>query len=880
MISVLCVDDDSEYLSLEKRSLEEPGVLTVTTALSAPEALKEMETNRFDAVVAGYQMPGMDGIGLLRAVRAAHPGLPFILFTGKGREEVVIEAFNSGADFYLQKNGEPKIRFAQLKDTIIRAVKLGAVWEGFHDSETRYRRLFETAQDGILILDAESGKITDANPFFLTLLGYTRDELLGKKLREIGFIRDKALAEQAYADLKKTGYIRYEDLPLATKDGRVIEAEFVGNAYIVDTKKVIQCNIRDIAGRRRADEAARVSLAKYQVLFESVPLGVTISDKAGNIVESNRMAEHLLGLPKKDQMGRQIDGREWQIIRPDGSPMPADEYASVRSLKENCLVSDVEMGLVKGEGDITWINVTAAPIPLEGYGVAIAYSDITGHKRAEKALRESEERYRTVLENVPDLILVHRNGVILYINPPAAEVMGKTYDELINKQMTDFIVPEYRPLVAQAISRRMEGKNIEPYEIEILTTSGGRRTVAVRGSLIEFAGSPASLNVLTDITDNKQAEAALKKSEDLLKRTGEIARVGGWELDAETHAVTWTEETYHIHEVPVGQMPPLEETINFFHPDDRRKLSDAIRRALTTGEGYDMELRIITATGKQLWTRTVCQPQVVGGKTIRLIGTFQDITERKAAEEAMSTFSDDLERKVTERTSDISDVNLNLMTEIEIRLDAEKHLTKTVGEKELLLREVHHRVKNNLQIIISLLNLQSRYIEDETTLSAFRESQNRIKAMALVHEKLYQSTDISKIDLDNYIRFLGTSLFQFFGMKGKGITLTMDIRDIFLSIDTAIPLGLMINELISNSLKYAFPGGREGDISVTVQRQDHTLTILFKDNGAGIPQDFDWRNAKSLGLRLVISLVEQLEGTIELDRTAGTAFTIVVKEKE
>jgi PAS domain S-box-containing protein len=475
---------------------------------------------------------------------------------------------------------------------------------------------------------------------------------------------------------------------------------------------------------------------------------------------------------------------------------------------------------------------------------------------------------------------VHRNGVILYINPPATEVMGKTYDELINKQMTDFIVPEYRPLVAQAISRRMEGKNIEPYEIEILTTSGGRRTVAVRGSLIEFAGSPASLNVLTDITDNKQAEAALKKSEDLLKRTGEIARVGGWELDAETHAVTWTEETYHIHEVPVGQMPPLEEAINFFHPDDRRKLSGAIRRALTTGEGYDMELRIITATGKQLWTRTVCQPQVVGGKTIRLIGTFQDITERKAAEEAMSTFGEDLERKVTERTSDISDVNLNLMTEIEIRLDAEKHLTKTVGEKELLLREVHHRVKNNLQIIISLLNLQSRYIEDETTLSAFRESQNRIKAMALVHEKLYQSPDISKIDLDNYIRFLGNSLFQFFGMKGKGITLTMDIRDIFLSIDTAIPLGLMINELISNSLKYAFPGGRDGDISVTVQRQDHTLTILFKDNGAGIPQDFDWRNARSLGLRLVISLVEQLSGTIELDRSAGTAFTIVVKEKE
>jgi two-component sensor histidine kinase len=189
-------------------------------------------------------------------------------------------------------------------------------------------------------------------------------------------------------------------------------------------------------------------------------------------------------------------------------------------------------------------------------------------------------------------------------------------------------------------------------------------------------------------------------------------------------------------------------------------------------------------------------------------------------------------------------------------------------------------VKNNLQIIISLLNLQSRYIEDEKISQAIKESQNRVRAMALVHEKLYQSTDIAKIDLDNYIRFLGGSLLQFYGMKGKGIILHTQIQDINVGIDTAIPLGLIINELISNSLKHAFPNGRKGEISIAIYRQDHTLTILFKDNGVGIPEDFDWRNAKSLGLRLVISLVEQLSGTIELDRTAGTRFTIVVKEKE
>jgi PAS domain S-box-containing protein len=213
-----------------------------------------------------------------------------------------------------------------------------------------------------------------------------------------------------------------------------------------------------------------------------------------------------------------------------------------------------------------------------------------------------------------------------------------------------------------------------------------------------------------------------------------------------------------------------------------------------------------------------------------------------------------------------------------------KHMEEVVlaslQEKEILLKEIHHRVKNNLQIVISLLNLQSRYINDEKSAQVIKESQTRIRAMALVHEKLYQSATIAKINLDDYVRFLGNSLFQFYGMNGKGITFTTTISEVSLGINTAIPIGLMVNELISNSLKYAFPAGRRGEISIAIDLKDHLLSIVYKDNGVGIPADFDWRNAKSLGLRLIISLVEQLNGTIELDRTAGTAFMIVVTEKE
>jgi PAS domain S-box-containing protein len=627
MISVLCVDDDSAYLDITKRYLEEPGALTITTALSATEALNLMETNRFDTVVADYSMPVMDGIELLKAVRAGNPSLPFILYTGKGREEVVIEAFNNGADFYLQKSGEPQVQFANLKDTILRAVKLGAVWEGFHDSETRYRRLFETAQDGILILDAESGEITDANPFLLNLIGYSHHEILGKHFWDIGVFKDIDISKNSFLELQKKKYIRYENLPLQTKNGQEIYVEFVSNVYAIDHTNVIQCNIHDITERKKGENALRETKNYLEKLIHYANAPIIVWNPEFRITEFNHAFETLTGMTRDEVIGQPLE-----ILLPN----------------------------------------------------------------------ESREKSNALIRSA------------------------------------------------------LRGKRVEIVEIPIQHVSGN------------------------------------------------------------THIVLWN-------------------SANILNPE---------------------------------------------GNVIATIAQGQDITDRKKMEEELKTFNEDLEYNVVERTSDLTDINIQLMTEIDIRLAAEQHLNKLLNEKEVLIREVHHRIKNNLQIIISLLNLQSRYVNDEKTLAAIRESQNRVKAMALVHEKLYHSEDISKIGLDEYIRFLGNGLFQFYGMKGKGITLKTDIQNISVDINTAIPLGLIINELVSNSLKYAFPGGRKGEISIAIKRENNSLSILFRDNGVGIPQDFDWRNVKSLGLRLVISLVEQLQGTIELDRTTGTVFKIIVKEKK
>jgi PAS domain S-box-containing protein len=216
-------------------------------------------------------------------------------------------------------------------------------------------------------------------------------------------------------------------------------------------------------------------------------------------------------------------------------------------------------------------------------------------------------------------------------------------------------------------------------------------------------------------------------------------------------------------------------------------------------------------------------------------------------------------------------------TDVTARKQAEEQIWASLREKEVLLREIHHRVKNNLQVVSSLLSLQSEQTKDRQTFEAFRESQNRIRSMSLVHEKLYRSPDLTRIDLAEYVPSLATALFRSYGADVRGISLSIQADEVFLGIDRAAPCGLLLNELISNALKHAFPAGRAGEIRITLRPAgDNLLTLVVSDNGVGLPQDLDLHHAGSLGLQLVNTLVSQLDGTITLHRHGGTEFEITL----
>jgi len=225
-------------------------------------------------------------------------------------------------------------------------------------------------------------------------------------------------------------------------------------------------------------------------------------------------------------------------------------------------------------------------------------------------------------------------------------------------------------------------------------------------------------------------------------------------------------------------------------------------------------------------------------------------------------------------------LSLSIARDITERKKMEKELQISLEEKEMLLKEIHHRVKNNLMIISSLLSLQSRYIKDKQILDVFKDSQNRARSMALIHDKLYQSSHLKSIDIGEYIRALANDLFRTYSTDSGRVELNFDIEEVMMDINTMIPLGLILNELLSNCLKHAFPDGQSGKIDIGFHQDGHNYSLTVADNGIGFPPELDYKHTESLGLRLVNILADQIEGEMKLKSDNGTQVSIEFSEKK
>jgi PAS domain S-box-containing protein len=337
-----------------------------------------------------------------------------------------------------------------------------------------------------------------------------------------------------------------------------------------------------------------------------------------------------------------------------------------------------------------------------------------------------------------------------------------------------------------------------------------------------------------DISARKKAEESLKKSEKDYRDLVDNALVGIYKTDFNGRILFANNAMANIFGYnSVEEIKNISITSRYKNSEDRDFF---IKKIKEEGKLEEFEVELLKKSGQPM---NILFSAIQDGETIS--GMIMDITKSKMAED---------------------------------------QIKKSLNEKELLLKEIHHRVKNNLMVISSLLSLQSRYIKDEASKSIFKESQNRARSMALIHELLYRSKDLKRINFGDYIRTLTNELFRMYVSDPSIIKLNMNVEEIMLDINTAIPLGLIVNELVSNSMKHAFPAGISGEIEIDFKSDNGNYYLVVADNGVGFPKDWNFKDSDTLGLRIVNSLTEQIDGVIKLDRTNGTKFSIEFREEK
>ncbi len=434
------------------------------------------------------------------------------------------------------------------------------------------------------------------------------------------------------------------------------------------------------------------------------------------------------------------------------------------------------------------------------------------------------------------LILLDHQYRIVSMNQAGLDSLGYEKHELEGKSVDILLAAQGTR--TSPLARILGQETAKNYDLRLRTKEGGELPVVLSTSLLkdEEGNTVGAVCVAKDITELKKAEEEIRESERRYRTLVETAPDIIFSLFSE--------------EGTISSMNPAFETITdwscdellgrqfvkIVHPDDVPIAVEKFEQALRGETTPAHELRILSKSGQYLVGELIATPEIRNGEVVNVIGFGRDVTERKRAEDQVRA---------------------------------------SLREKEVLLKEIHHRVKNNLQVMSSLLYLQSKNIKDIETLEMFQDSQSRVRSMALVHEKLYQSQDLARIDFAEYVRSLASYLFRSYGVNTNVIRLKINVDDVFLGVDAAIPCGLIVNELVSNSLKHAFPGGRRGEIRIEFYSEDDgQYALMVSDDGVGFPEDLDFRDTGSLGLQLVHTLIEQVGGIIELDRSDGTKFKI------
>lgn len=710
-------------------------------------------------------------------------------------------------------------------------------------SRAKYSDLYDFAPVGYFTLD-KKGRILEANLTGAGLLGIERGHLIKKPLsRYIG----KDNQDLFYLHHRKA-FDTEERQTCEIKMRRKNETEFYAQIESIAVKDIdgnfSQCRtvITDITARKRYMEELIESENRFRTLFEQAGVGVAqVISRTGQFVKINKRYCDIVGY-SRDEMEK-LTFQE--ITHPDD--LQADLNNMQLLIKGK--ISEFSMGkrYFHKNGSIVWVNLTVSPMWRAGetpyYHIAVV-EDITARKKAEESLYRIEWLLKKSLK-------------------PRTSQNGQPYGTLAELNTSRVLL--------DALTEDMIADIASDY-LDLLDTSA---------AVYEKNGDYA-LGIFSSgwcrFLDN--ASRSLCKTSDNSKALAS----GKWHC----HESCWTEASkvaiessqpvdiecrggIRLYAVPIRAGSKIVGSINFGYGDPPRDHG----KLLEIAERYSVSVDELTEYAKAYESRPPFIIDIAKKRLITSANLIGEIVERKRAEHDLQKAKNDLEMRVKERTGELSSTVDQLQKEITERRKAEELVKKSLKEKELLLREIHHRVKNNMTVISSLLSLQANTVNDTRFSDMLNDSIGRLKTMARIHEKLYKSDDLSKINFSDYISDMADSMYMSYGLSPRKVKLIKDIDRITVGVDIANPCGLIVNELLSNSLKHAFPESRSGEIRISLHTNDEDeVELTVGDNGIGMPDDLNFRETGSLGLNLVNTLVKQLKGTIELHREQGTGFLI------
>jgi PAS domain S-box-containing protein len=700
------------------------------------------------------------------------------------------------------------------------------------------QNIIQSSMDIIVASDSQ-GRITEFNNAAQKAFGYTREEVIGKEtlmlyasaeekkrvdkgLRTWGFFSDEIINRRKNGQM----FICFLNLSeMLNHDGI-----FIGRVGVS----------RDVTEQKRQQDKLKKSEEQYREIFENTSDLIYCTTENGRFEYVNQSWLRTLGYNTSDVDGLSIE----DLIHPHY----LEKYLNTLSaaILEKSTSASIEVPMVKKDNKLVIVEGTInirreanAKTRLIG-----TFRDISQEKLAAEKVKLSEERYRNVYnQDFLGICILDIFGRIQQANYKMFRILEVEEQDCQQCNIIDFVHPEDRP---QAIALNQDFLNLRLFqttrEIRLVSKTGkevfGKQSLQL---VLDEHGNPDYfLMLFEDNTEIKKANEELLRQNAKFKSLFESSSQSIIVINHMRELVSFNEQFSQsffriIGLKPIGKLNLERLARRYLTKDEVNLLLDYHEKAMQ-GQPQHFEKRFSIAGDMAIWVDLYLDPVIVPGRNISEVSYIvHDITEKKIIEE---------------------------------------RIKQSLLEKEILLKEVHHRVKNNLQVISSILNLQTNYIRDPSVLDTLRELQNRIKSMALIHENLYQNKDISLLNFGDYILNLTQNLVHSYKMYGGDVNLVHHIEEVHLNLDYSIPCGLIVNELVSNAFKHAFPNNSRGEVEVSIKRKDQQVLLEVADNGVGFRSDLDFRNTDSLGLQLVNALVDQISGNIVQQTSNGTRYTI------